>query len=162
MNYEKLMIVLVCLFSYILFSLLRSIKNFFNTKSEESKAKKELLENQAKSQHVNTYMGLLTAGTSLLTAIDTMIQSNIANYANSLYQIKRPYNFLSLDTDVERISRDIFARLNAEVFDSTSTFFKAEYVMEFIAEQVTTRLVAQMKEVNSNLNMLLLEKKDEV
>lgn len=80
----------------------------------------------------------------LLEFVDNLITIEIANRLAKLEALDKSYEILTLDADVQEISKNVLQGLNTDVFEMT-LLIKNEYLVSYIVSRATTILISMRK-----------------
>lgn len=127
-------------------SVLSKYGNLLSAKTE--KVKKEIAEGIPLTTRMVTT-------SNYLTLIDHMIELYILDIQKIQMTLKKPFNALKIDEDVERLSKFIHDSLDGDVFtDTKSIIVTSKYLEEYIVSASLAALMTCYKETNQQLAQL--------
>ena len=127
-------------------SVLSKYGNLLSAKTE--KVKKEIAEGIPLTTRMVTT-------SNYLTLIDHMIELYILDIQKIQMTLKKPFNALKIDEDVERLSNFIHDSLDRDVFtDTKSIIVTSKYLEEYIVSASLAALMTCYKETNQQLAQL--------
>lgn len=136
----------VILISGNILSVLSKYGNLLSAKTE--KVKKEIAEGIPLTTRMVTT-------SNYLTLIDHMIELYILDIQKIQMTLKKPFNALKIDEDVERLSNFIHDSLDGDVFtDTKSIIVTSKYLEEYIVSASLAALMTCYKETNQQLAQL--------
>lgn len=142
---EKMIIIMIIGIWISVVLLLRSCSKMLNSKREyyDSLTTKE-------NQPLDT-VSRVNITASMLKLIDTLVDIEIDNKLVAMMLIKKPYNMLQLDKDIEAMSHRVFASIKSEMFGDSNLCLNRDYILQFISTQISNKFIQAMLTTNIQL-----------
>ena len=88
------------------------------------------------------------ASERIMQMINNLVDIEISSLIASMELVHVPYNILSRDSDIKKISNRIFNSLKIEAFVNNELLVKDEYLLEYITSRVSIGLQVAMIKTN--------------
>lgn len=89
---------------------------------------------------------------AILNDIDVMIEIECASILRTYIFLGKPYDILNLDKDAAKLSENVFKGIKKEVFKSTNLIYTDEYLIRYISNQSTLKLLERSRDIKITMN----------
>lgn len=131
-----MVIIILLLLQFIIYvnELISSIGNYFKTKSRYIE--------------IDVTMNRTDFTKQLITLILEIISLEVANLIQSYVTIKKDYDFLKFDSDIDIISKTVFESIRPEIYAIDDSILTEEYLMKYIVQNTKVILLDSIGKMN--------------